>query len=143
MNVPGGNRTTGMSNGCSPRAATLPRGSGRHSGSVPRSLTWVDSWRCHYTCKFFSETDSPGEKLFYSQLFCIHSPSKDTISWGIPPGFTLADNLLRNVQHLPYVQVNPRARCLGVRYTKLRPQLKKKSQTIIPRESGDQVLAGR
>lgn len=77
------------------------------------------------------------------QLPYMHSCSKDTIfSWSIPPGFTLADNLLRNVQHLPYVKVNPRARCLGVHYTKLRPQLKE-SQTIIPRDCGDQVLAGR
>lgn len=60
----------------------------------------------------------------------MHSRSKDAIfSWGIPPGFTLADSLVRNVQHLPSVKVNPRARCLGVHYTKLRPQFKK-SQTL-------------
>lgn len=88
----------------------------------------------------FWERFPQGEAVLF-QLLCIHSRSKDAIfSWGIPPGFTLADNLVRNVQHLPSVKVNPRARCLGVHYTKLRPQFKR-SQTIIPGECSDQVLA--
>lgn len=100
-------------------------GCGRHSGTVPQSFTLVDSCKCHYMLKFFFVTDFPRGEVVLLQLLCIHSHSKDTVfSWGIPPGFTLADNILKNVQHLQYVKVNPRARCLGEHYTKLRPQFK-------------------
>lgn len=118
-------------------------GSGRHGGTVPQSFTLVDPCRCHYMSKFFSVTDLPRGEVISFQLLCIHSHSKDRVfSWGISPDFTIADNLLKNVQPLPYVKVNPRGRCPGEHYAKLRPQLNK-SQTTNPGESGDHVLAGK